>query len=237
MPASSTDSFFDIANYVERVRDAAQQAGVALPTENRLGFSTYASTGAERELIEPVFRQRQYADYLMGVVLAAKPREFISLQRERPLTAAQRQQQAEGLSGGGGQSGSEGGDYFVIDPRTSARVPGFVETSPFRFSFVGTTGALRSVLNQLAQFELPVVVRSVEVEPLAGRTEARPASRPAPTNPFALFGGDASTAPAAEAERPLVEQTDSRFVVTVEFVSLVEKPSEDGVEAPAETNP
>lgn len=236
VPASSTDSYFDIANYVERIRDAAQKAEVALPAENRLGFAAYASTGAERELIEPVFRQRQYADYLMGVVLAAKPREFLSLQRERPLTAAQRQQMAEGQSVGGGQSGAEGGDYFVIDPRTSARVPGFVDTIPFRFAFVGTTNSLRSVLNQLAQFELPVVVRSVEVEPLT-RTESRSTSRPAASNPFAFFGAETTAAPAAEAERPIVEQTDSRFVVTVEFVSLVEKPSEDGVEAPAETNP
>ena len=237
VPASSTDSYFDIANYVERIRDAAQEAKVALPAENRLGFSAYASTGAERELIEPVFRQRQYADYLMGVVLAAKPREFLSLQRERPLTAAQRQQMVEGQSvGGGGQSGAEGGDYFVIDPRTSARVPGFVDTIPFRFAFVGTTNSLRSVLNQLAQFELPVVVRSVEVEPLT-RTESRSTSRPAANNPFASFGDSSPAAPATEAERPIVEQTDSRFVVTVEFVSLVEKPSEDGAQSPAETNP
>lgn len=239
VPASSTDSYFDIANYVERIREAAQEAGVALPAENRLGFASYASTGAERELIEPVFRQRQYADYLMGVVLAAKPREFLSLQRERPLTAAQRRQMAEGQSVGGGQSGSgaEGGDYFAIDPRTSARVPGFVDTIPFRFAFVGTTGALRSVLNQLAQFELPVVVRSVEVEPLNRTGGQTPAPRPAANNPFALFGGEVSPPAAAEAERPLVEQTDSRFIVTVEFVSLVEKPSETGTEAAAETNP
>jgi hypothetical protein len=238
VPASPTDSYFDIANYVERIRDAAREAGVALPSENRLGFSIYSSTGPERELIEPVFRQRQRADYLMGVLLEARPREIISLQRERPLTAAQRQQLAEGTASGQGFGGgsAEAGDFFAIDPRVSARVAGFVETMPFRFSFVGTTGSLRSVLNQLAKFDLPVVVRSVEVEPLT-RTETRQSPRPASNNPFSLFGGDAP-AVAADAEKPLVEQTDSRFVVTVEFVSLVEKPSEqDASLAPAATNP
>ncbi len=242
VPGSTTDAYFDIANYVERIRAAAQEAGVALPVEDRLGFSQYANVGPERELIGPVFRQRQYADYLMSVLIAARPREISSLQRERPLTAAQRQQMAEAAALGQAPTppaggGAESGDYFVIDPRVSARVPGFVDTIPFRLNFVGTTGSLRMLLNELARFELPVVVRSVEVEPLTGRAEGRQAQRPAPAaNPFALFGGGAEAAPAAEAERPLVDQTDSRFVVTVEFVSLVEsQPQEGASEAPAET--
>lgn len=229
VPASKTDAYFDLANYVERIRAAATAAKVALPTDDRLGFSLYARTGPEIDLIGPVFRQRQYADYLMNVVLAAKPREFLSLQRERPLSAAQRQQNEAAVASGQPlpvPPAAEGGDFFVIDPRTSARVSGFVETSPFRLSFIGTTASLRSVLNRLATFELPVVVRSVEVEPL-NRQDSGAAARPAPapSNPFAVFGGDDSSAVPAQAEvvTPLVQQSDSRFVVTVEFISLVEK--------------
>lgn len=247
VPATPTDAYFDIANYVERTRDAAQRAGIVLPVENRLGFSLYASTGPEKELIPDVFRQRQFADYLMGVLIKAQPREIVSMQRERPLTAAQKQQLAESAASGQSSpiaSAADGGDYFVIDPRTSARVAGFVETSPFRFSFVGITASLRSVLNELAKFDLPVVVRSVEVEPLnkqdsgtrgAASTTTAPA---APANPFALFGGGESSGTGAQAEavKPLVEQTDSRFVVTVEFISLVEK-TPANAEAPAASNP
>lgn len=244
VPASSTDAYFDIANYVERTREVAQKAGVGLPVENRLGFSLYASTGPEKDLIPLVFQQRQFAEYLMEVLINAHPREILSLQRERPLTAAQKQQAADASASGQSFSGgnaAEGGDYFVIDPRTSARVPGFVETTPFRLSFVGITGSLRSVLNELAKFDLPVVVRSVEVEPLNKQESGSRsfAAAPAPANnPFSLFGGGESSGatPVVETVKPLVEQTDSRFVVTVEFISLVDK-TPANAEAPAASNP
>lgn len=242
VPPDSTAAFFDILNYNERLRAAVEGTNIDLPAEDRLGFSLYAKEGPERELIAPVFQQRQYADYLLGVLIAAKPSQILSLQRERPLTAAQKQQVADALASGQSsplQPGPDGGDFFVIDPRTSARVAGFVETSPFRFSFTGTTASLRSVLNELARFELPVVVRSVEVEPL-NKTDG--ASRPSPaprvsSNPFASFGiGETSGAPATETVKPLVEQTDSRFVVTVEFISLVDKTPPAAPQAPVETS-
>ncbi len=235
VPASSTDAYFDIANYVERVRASAQQAGIRLPAENRLGFALYASTGPDRDLIEPVFRQRQYADYLMDVLIAARPREILSLQRERPLTAAQRQQAAAAHASGQAAPAlppAEGNDFFNIDARVSARVPGFVDTSSFRLAFVGTTASLRSLLNELARFELPVVVRSVEVEPLGGTAGSR-AGQPAPSaSPFGLFGGDSAEAAAKEEEKPIVEQTDSRFVVTVEFIALADKGAAADASAP-----
>lgn len=237
VPASTTDAYFDIASYVERVRGSAQQAGIQLAADNLLGFSLYASTGPERELIAAVFKQRQYADYLLGVLVAARPRSIQSLQRERPLTPEQKQQVADALASGQPSpfaSSGEGADYFVIDPRTSARVPGFVDTTPFRFSFTGTTMALRSVLNELARFELPVVVRSVEVEPLNKGDSTPVRQAPAAANPFSAFGGEGSATASAEAVKPLVEQTDSRFVVTVEFISLVEKNAQ--AETPAAPN-
>ncbi len=248
VPASSTDAWYEIANYVERVRGSAQGSGIALPAENRLGFSLYASSGPDRDLIAPVFRQKQFADYLMSVLIAARPREILSLQRERPLTPSEKQAEADAIAAGqpspfaAAGSGTEGGDYFVIDPRTSARVPGFVETTPFRISFVGISSSLRSVLNQLAKFELPVVVRSVEVAPLdgpeTGASRARANTTPAPATHFGGgFGGDIPSATqTVEAVKPLVEQTDSRFVVTVEFISLVEK-TPANAEAPAASNP
>jgi hypothetical protein len=223
VPGSSLDAYFDIANYAERVRDSALRAGVTAPADNRFGFSLYASTGPEVDLIEPVFRQRQYADYLMEVLIAARPREFVSLQRERPLSPAQKQQISDALASGQQAPSfgpADGGDFFNIDSRVSARVPGFVETTPFRLVFVGTTASLRSMLNKLALFELPVVVRSVEVEAL-NKGESRSSQPSAPSSPFSLFGGDTASTP-QEQEKPIVEQTDSRFIVTVEFIGLVE---------------
>jgi hypothetical protein len=243
VPATSTDAYFDIANYVERIRESAQKAGIVLSAENRLGFSAYASTGPDRELIPAVFLQRQYADYLLGVLIASQPREIVGLQRERPQSAEEKRLAAEAIAAGQPVSipsdSSDTGDFFVIDPRTSARVAEFVETIPFRLTFVGTTTALRNLLNQLAKFDLPAVVRSVEVAPIATteRSTSAPARTGNATNPFALFGGGGGEGadPTTEAVKPLVEQTDSRFVVTVEFVSLVDKNAPEA--APEATNP
>jgi hypothetical protein len=247
VPGSPTDAYFDIANYVEGVREAAAAKNIALPVEDRLGFSQYASTGPERDLIPLVFRQRLYAEYLLKVLVEAQPAQILSLQRERPLTAVDKARIEEALASGQpspfeSNRGAENPDYFVIDPRVSARVPGFVETEPFRFSFTGTTGSLRAVLNKLALFELPVVVRSVEVQPISanegGSRSPVVIQRAAPANPFAVFGeesgGEAATP--QETVKPLVDQTDSRFTVTVEFVSLVDK-SEGVVDADSAANP
>jgi hypothetical protein len=152
------------------------------------------------------------------------------VERTRPLTEAQK---AEIQAAGGapvanptGTSGDKGEDFFTIDPRTSAKLEGFVNTEPFRITFTGTTDVLRAFLNELALFKLPVVVRSVEVESIdkSGATPtSRPAVAPAPSSPFGLFGQDATAAAPVEVVKPLIEQIDSVFVVTVEFIQLVDK--------------
>jgi hypothetical protein len=152
------------------------------------------------------------------------------VQRERPLTVEQQRLIREAHEAGESTpqlttGGDNNVDLFTIDSRTSSRVPNFVNASAYRLTFRGNTLALRALLNELARFELPVVVRSVEVSPLAaGNAVATSAPAPAPTSLASIFG----TAPAAGSasagvKKPIVEQTDSRFSVTVEFVSLVDK--------------
>lgn len=231
VPATPTDAYFDLSYFVERVRAAAESAPTAIriAQDTRFGFSDYAKTGPETELIPAVFIQRQYAEYLLIALVSAKPAEIVGLQRERPLTAEQKRLLEEAIAAGQtppttNDSGSAG-DFFTIDPRTSARVPGFVETQPFRITFIGYTSALRNFLNELASFKVPVVVRSVEVEALNRDASGQaPAPRPV-TQPDSNVGG----APVIE-EQPLVVPTESRFTVTVEIVSLV-----DNNQAPAAT--
>ncbi len=240
IPGSPTDAYFDIANFVERVRETAAAAGVLVSPENRLGFAAYASTGPDREIIPLVFRQRQQVDYLLGLLITARPREIVSVQRQQPLTATQRQQIEEALASGQprptfASGAQDAGDYFDINPMVSAAKPGFIETNAFRLTFDGTSASLRILLNALAKFELPVVVRSVEVESL---TRSDGGGRPPPRRPesqvFGGFGnapeGGTSEAGQVELVKPLVEQNDSRFVVTVEFVSLVD-PNAEPVES------
>ncbi len=206
-PERRPDAFFDIATFVEKMREGAQRHDVALKPEERFGFAEYANAGPEPELIAEVFHERLIAQYLLETLFEAQPQRLLSVQRERPLTKAERL--AASGAGGGRRDASTVADYFEIDPRVSARVPGFVEATAFRLSFVGQTGVLRTLLNKFAAFELPVVVRSVEVEPAAGNERG---------------GSGAAAIPGAPVE-PLIRRTFSRFTVTVEYIELEEPKS------------
>ena len=182
VPAARTDAFFDLATFVERTREAARKNEVEVrPEAARFGFAQYAHAGPEAERIEPVFRQRLIAQYLIEALLEAKPKALLGVKREPPLTKKEREERDAALAAaaqnGAPADGSapadpaaesvlpEGPDFFLIDPHASARVPGYVDGMAFRLVFTGETAALRTFLNRLAMFELPVLVREVEVEP------------------------------------------------------------------------
>ena len=230
VPAEPTDAFFNIATFVEKTREKADAAKIKIKADERFGFSTHSSAGPDRELIPQVFRQRQVSEYLLEALIAARPVELVSVQRERPLTKADLAAIASGQpsaasrpSGGNAQAT---GDFFEIDPRISARVPGFVGATAFRLTFTGETESLRSFLNKLATFELPLVVRSVEVEPIAKSATAAAA---APANSLSSIFGTVATPATAEPvkPKPLVEKPLSKFTVTVELIDLVEAPASE----------
>lgn len=208
-PARNIDLFFDLAAFVEKSRALAAQAQVVIKPDERFGFATHAHEGPEAELVPTVFQQRIVGQYLVEALLEARPRSLLSVQRERPLTAAQRAGRYKSLQAGTVPTampvvnGGQGEDFFEFNPAFSMRVPGLVDSEAFRLEFTGQTAALRTFLNTLASFQLPVIVRSVEVEPLAA---AEPAN-----NPVAPSAGSAAPV-------PLVAQNVSRFAVVVEYV-------------------
>lgn len=216
VPTEPTEVFFNLENFVEDMRRQARAAEIQIKDTERFGFYTHERSGPDRTLIPQVFRQRQVAEYLLKALFAAQPSELLSLHRERP----DRTRPAAGASNQGNN------DFFEIDPRISARVPGFVDATAFRLTFISETSSLRSLLNKLAEFELPLVVRSVEVEPTATR-QAQAATPPA--NALNEIFGMAIPAEDTPAEpepiRPLVEKILSKFTVTVELIDLVETPA------------
>ncbi len=226
VPAEPTDVFFDLANFVEKNRDNAKQFGVKIKADERFGFSAYSSAGPDRELIPQVFRQRQIAQYLIEALFNAHPRELFSLQRERPRTNAEMVAIASGqplpVTVGEPRLSSADTDLFEIDSRISARVPGFVTATAFRLTFIGETESLRTLLNKLATFELPLVVRSVEVEPSAGTTSVAESGT---TNSLSTIFGNTSSGVATPAgptkPKPLVAKVLSKFTVTIELIDLV----------------
>jgi hypothetical protein len=238
-PAMRTDAFFDLATFISKSRALAQKQGVLIgPGAAHFGFSLYANEGPETALIEPVFRQRLVANYIVDALLAARPRALLAVQRERPLHADERKARHEALAAADPaaappapleSSTTLSPDYFDLDARLSAQAPGLVEVSGFRLIFTGQTAALRALLNQLASFELPIIVRSVEVEPAAGEDiVAAPAedAAAAPSQPAAPAVSIVLSAPVAKAAKPvatiapLVAKSISKFTVTVEYVEL-----------------
>jgi hypothetical protein len=240
-----TDAFFDLATFVSKSRALAQKQGVLIGSgAANFGFSLYANEGPETALIEPVFRQRLVANYLVDALLAARPRALLAVQRERPLHAEERKSRNEALAAAAADpaaappaplesSTTLSPDYFDLDARLSAQAPGLVEVSGFRLIFTGQTAALRALLNQLASFELPIIVRSVEVEPAAGEDlVAAPADEAASaTQPAAPAVSIVLSAPVAKAAKPvatiapLVAKSISKFTVTVEYVELAPVPA------------
>lgn len=212
-PVKPIDAFFDIAAFVEKTRALAARAQVMLKPEERFGFATHSNEGPGEEWVPAVFRQRLAAQHLVEALLEARPRVLVGVQRERPLTAAQRAQRNQpapaavtavnppaGVTGGGVPA-----DFFEFDGATSLRVPGQVESEAFRLEFTGQTPALRAFLNSLAALPLPVIVRRVEVEPLTTESAA-------------------PAVPEAGAPVPLVTQNLSKFAVVVECVELLPAP-------------
>lgn len=221
-PSSRTDAFFDLARFVERNRQRATSAGVAIRADERFGFSLYANEGPEPDLIPAVHQQKAIVDFLLGVLFDARLRELVSVQREVARVPGR-----EGRPNTVEVAPQNDSTFFSVDPRVTARVPGFVDSTGFRIAFVGQTGALRDFLNRIAAFELPVIVRSVEIEPLPEPKRAQ-GSAPSAPSLASLLGSPApqpgaSTVPAGPV--PIVSQNLSRFTVTVEFIELVAPPA------------
>ena len=103
-------------------------------------------------------------------------------------------------------------------------MPGAIDTLAFGLTFTGYTDSLRGLLNDLAKFDLPIVVRSIEVErPSGSRTTTKV---PANNNLDAFFGvfdGGSNPEEGApeEAQKPVISENISTFTVVLEFIEIV----------------
>jgi hypothetical protein len=197
-PSQRSGAFFDIATFVERMRDLAQRNGVQLKPDERFGFSAYAHEAPESASIPGVFQERIMVQHLMETLIAAHPHELLFVQRERRTPGQPSASNTAGVAPR--RMAGPAADHFEMDPRISLRVRGAVETRAFRLSFTGHTAVLREWLNRLADSDLPALVRLVEVAPV--ETTA---------------GGFATAEPGAV---PPVPRRMSRFTVTVEWIDV-----------------
>jgi hypothetical protein len=233
----------DIDDLITSFRRQARSANVSIADEEAFGFGAYAqsfNTDLAPEVIQALDLQRQIIIFAVNQLIeilrqesasdegAETMEEIETPDLEFAINAVERtpvellDPEIDRAGRGGGDRLPEG--TFQIDPLVSAAVPGAVETLGFRVTFTGITSDLRAFLNALTNADLPVVIRSVEVEPAGEITaEAPPAAE---EDPFeTLFGGggdDADTEADEEPSfEPVIAQVSSLFTVTFEYIDVV----------------
>lgn len=214
LPAQRSDTFFDLARFVDSMRRRCEELGISVKEKEYFGFSLYANSGPEDDLIDGVVRQRDAAEGLLTELFQARPLRFESLRREQPVfrsvDATKAKETRTEAWGRGREVPGTNSDFFALDPEMSLRKSGKVDTLAFRLSFVGETSVLRSFLNRLAGSHEPWWVRQIEV------------TREGAASPdVAIARKEEITAGELAGRLPAIEQGFSLFVVTVERIEAL----------------
>ena len=98
-------------------------------------------------------------------------------------------------------------------------MPDAIDTIAFQVIFTGYTPTLRKFLNSLAYFQLPVVVRSVEVSRVSSKSKGRLKK---------IFSREFETKNSGD-KTPVISEVESLFMVTLEFIEVI-KPADSKVE-------
>src|SRR5690625_1148153 len=220
-PESSTDALFDIQFFVEEYREktaaATEMSSVDLANEF-FGFQAYSQSGPESSLIPTVYKQRLVVAYILDRLFEAKPEELISVARPGEESESGSESRGRGATRDS-QAGSAG---FSLDPKLTAAISDVAETKPYQVTFTGRTSTLRTFVNELESYEMPLIVRSIEVVPASatgsssdtGTSRRRRRSEETETE-------SRDSEKEADENIPLVADNLSRFTVTMEFIDLV----------------
>jgi hypothetical protein len=165
------DEYFALGDFAARMRARIGAAAIDVGRTERFGFSAYANAGPEPEILAEVRRQRETVELLVEILAEARPARFLGIKRTEP-----------GRNGvTRGPSLSE--DCFSVPRNRSLATADVVDADAFRLEFTGQTGALRRLLNSLAQAARPVIVRAVEVEPTVKDAHRREVTKTSSTDP------------------------------------------------------
>ena len=194
--------------------NSVEQDAVSIPIviaeEFAFGFEDYAQEASMPESASAILyldKQRQILEYVINLVVAANPHSIDSVEREH----------LEAATISKNQLGS-----YRIDPAVSARLKGAIDTVAFRITFSGYSRSLRHFLNELASFDLPIVVRSLAVARVESPMRNEVAQKNSIEEIFGIFDDDSS----ASLEKnnlttPVVSENISRFTLDLEFIEIV----------------
>lgn len=181
---------------------------VTIPEDFSFGFSDYypvTEVPDDPEEVAYLGKQRQILSYMMTKLMASRPTSIQSIERERYATFGTQ----------------EGG--FEVNQSVSAAVPGAIDTMAFRITFTGSTDSLRQFFNNLNTFDLPIVVRSVEVTRESGEGISVKPEKGGLEDIFGAFGGGDSQPAMTEAARePVIIGDNSQFTLVLEYFEVVQ---------------
>ena len=195
-----------ISDYKKQVNNHTDSnslsAPIKVPNQFAFGFEEYFQSTRipEGEIVPFLDKQRQILSYILDKLIDAGPSSIQAVKRQ-------------------GFHNSDGSKGFKIDPAISARVPDAIDTIAFQVIFTGYTPTLRKFLNSLAYFQLPVVVRSVEVSRVSSKSKGRLKK---------IFSREFETKNSGD-KTPVISEVESLFMVTLEFIEVI-KPADSKVE-------
>lgn len=203
-----------VANHKNEAVEPGEVAKIETPENFAFGFDKYVNDTdimEDPDKVSLLDKQRQILSYLLTQLIASNPQSIDAVEREVLETTGNEKNQ----------------NAFSVDPAVSARVPGAIDTMAFSLTFSGYTDALRDFLNALADFDLPIVVRSIEVNrPSGSETVVAPPTGNENGGIFGFFD-EIETAqkqkkkPTVEDQKPVIEENISQFRVILEFFEVV----------------
>ena len=237
-PADAVTLMADVQHFVDNFKAQAVSGNIVIADPGNFTFGMGQYYGPvpppPPEKIAAVFKQMEILEYILNQLYAAKSGDA---DQKMMLESVERENVAPATSAGGNPTDTGPKDTFAVAPLVSAKQAGAVDTLAFRFKFIAYTDTLRTFLNELAQFEYPLVVRSVEVEPAtedtltAAMATANPAAGTAAVGSASaaavvLPGGDATATPATAAptgpvREAVIKNNLSEFTVVIEYINLI----------------
>ena len=224
VPGSGPELLVQIQAYASDLQAKAKDRDIILPNPDfTFGMAMYVGRGVSAppaDKIPDVYTQMKALQYILNHLMddAKQPNQemkIISVMRE-DITAVKA---APGIfvPGANDNTDDEKNEVFTVDPAVTARVPGFVNTLAFQIKFVTYSESLRLLLQDLKQFEMPLVVRSIQVEPAAVE--------------HAAPGSDAAAAKkstVSDTAKPVVAENLSQFTLVIEYIQLPTPPAPAG---------
>ena len=188
-------------------------APIEIPDDFAFGFDRFKLETTVPEKAEEIIlldKQRDILDYLMSELFATNPQGIVAVAREsaKAMTADE-----EGMF-------SNDPSIFDISSSVTSKVEGAIDTIAFQITFSGKTNSLREYLNRLAEFDRPIVVRSINVsrptESVKTKTKEKKNDKL-----VALFGKELESLQAEQSKEPVVTENVSEFTLTLEYIEII----------------